>query len=67
MNNYQAFSKGYYLNIIRSGFVTQIDIPTSYLLEMEIVEMMKTYNWSIINVNPMSLWTKIIKRSYVRD
>lgn len=67
MNSHEAFSKQYYLNIIRSGFITQIDIPTSYLLDMDIINLMKTYNWRIINANPINLWTKIVKNSYIRD
>jgi hypothetical protein len=51
----------YYLNIINSGFVYQIDIPNIFLLTPEIIHSIQTKNW-IVLPSKIPGWTTIIKQ-----
>ena len=61
--NYQFASKSYYKNIIISGLIRQCEIPSEYLLDSDIINLMTINRWYIMNINPNSTWTTIIKSS----
>jgi hypothetical protein len=65
--NTQMLSKSYYINIINSGFISQTEIPTEYLYDTDIINLMTLKKWFIVNINPHNIWTTIVKSQSYYD
>lgn len=61
------YSKEYYINLLKSSFMLQIDIPNSFLSDNDIQQFIYSYKWSIIKQDCVTGWTTISKSVTVYD
>ena len=54
-------SKEYYLNLLKSPFVLQIDIPNIFLQDNDVTQGLFIYKWSIVKQDLTTGWTTISK------
>ena len=59
------FAKEYYIGLLRNFFVYQIDIPTYYLQDSDIIETAKSYNW-IIDYNTITGGLTVLRKKYAQ-
>ena len=53
------YSKDYFLNVLRTGFIHQIDIPTYLIQDNDIEEIINRNNWVI--QSKTNTWVTLIK------
>lgn len=60
-------SKEYYINILRSVFVQQIDIPTNYFTDNDIMQCIYNFKWVITQQNVIPGWSTLTKNITAYD
>jgi hypothetical protein len=54
-------TKEYYINILKGPFVLQIDIPTNFLSDNDIIQLISFYKWVVTKQDYVSGWTTLTK------
>jgi hypothetical protein len=42
-------SPDYYIQLLRTGFLTETSIPTNFLYLPQVIELLQKFNWAIIS------------------
>ncbi len=60
-------SKDYFLSLLKSPFLTQIDIPSSLLQDIDIISLIMGYKWLINNNISDYEWSRLTKTGIYYD